>query len=85
MPVAGASSHRKLDSGRELARLARMQWHADWRSHELEREVQAVRAELREAEQRAAAAERRAADLTSTLRWRVVQRLLRPLDNFRGK
>jgi hypothetical protein len=84
MSVAGGPS-RKLESGRELARLTRMQWHADWRFHELERDVQAVRVQLREQEQRTMEAERRAAELASTLRWRAAQRALAPIDRVRAR
>jgi hypothetical protein len=80
-----AGARQKLDSGRELARLARMQWHADWRFHELERDVQAMRAQLREQELRTREAEQRAADLASTLRWRVAQRIMAPLDRLRAR
>ena len=84
MSVAG-EPRRKLDSGRELARLARMQWHADWRFHELERDVQAMRVELREQERRTMEAEQRAAALASTLRWRAAQRILAPIDRVRAR
>jgi hypothetical protein len=82
--VAGRPT-RKLDSGRELARLARMQWHADWRSHELERDVESVRIDLREQERRTMEAEQRAHDLASTLRWRAAQRVLAPIDRVRAR
>jgi len=74
----------RLDSGRELALLARLQWHADWRSNQLIREVQEVRAQLHEQERVAAAAEDAAA-LVTTRRWRAVQRVLAPLDALRDR
>jgi hypothetical protein len=82
----------RLTSGRELARLARLQWHADWRASELWRELDLQGVALREQERRAADAERRAAiaegrfeELAGTRRWRVAQRLLRPLDRLRRR
>jgi hypothetical protein len=82
----------RLDSGRELARLARLQWHADWRSNQLLRELQGARAAQLEQEQLARAASERAADaerdgvaLARTRRWRAVQRLLAPLDAVRAQ
>lgn len=80
----------RITSGRELARLVRLQWHADWRAAELARELTSLREELQAQEQRAATAERLAADsgrlldeLVRTRRWRMTQRLLRPLDLLR--
>jgi hypothetical protein len=78
----------RLDSGRELGRLARLQWHADWRSNQLLRELQDATAALHEQEQVAEAALARAAAgeaLAQTRRWRAVQRLLRPLDALRER
>jgi hypothetical protein len=86
--IAGRAE--RLTSGRELARLARLQWHADWRASQLWTELDEEGAALREQERRAADAERRAAEaerryeaLVATRRWRVTQRLLRPLDRLR--
>jgi hypothetical protein len=84
MSVAARPTPRR-DGGHELARLARMQWHADWRSHELAREVDSLRSELRQQEHRADAAERSAEQLAATLRWRTAQRALAPLDAMRAR
>lgn len=82
----------RLESGRELARLARLHWHADWRSNELLRELQGARLALHEQERiaeaataQAATAERDASALARTRRWRAVQRLLAPLDTLRTR
>ena len=82
----------RLDSGRELARLARMQWHADWRSNELLRELQETRTQLHEQERltaaavaRADATEAAATALARTRRWRAVQRVLAPIDALRAR
>ena len=82
----------RLDSGYELARLARMHWHADWRSNELLREAQDLHQRLHAEEvatvaqaERAAEAERRLEAVATSLRWRVVQRLLAPLDAIRAR
>jgi len=84
------TSVERFTAGRELARLVRSQWHADWRAsqlwHELDEQGAALRAQERraaEAEQRAALAERRFEQLVATRRWRLVTRLLRPLDRAR--
>jgi hypothetical protein len=74
----------RLDSGRELARLARLHWQSDWRCNELVRELQGVHAELRRQEARAHQLERDAA-VAGTRRWRAVQRLLAPLDTLRER
>jgi hypothetical protein len=71
----------RLDSGRELARITRLQWHADWRSDQLLREVQGLRAALLATEDQA----ERTAALAETRRWRAVQRLLAPIDALRAR
>lgn len=80
--LVGRSTER-FTSGRELARLTRMHWHADWRCSELWRELDLQGQALRHEEERAAAAEQRFDALVRTRRWRALQRLLRPLDRLR--
>jgi len=89
--VAGEAPPPPADA-RELARVVRTQWHADWRAQELWRELEHERAARLAEERRAAAAEQRATDaerrlhdVLATRRWRAVQRLLRPLDRARGR
>jgi hypothetical protein len=89
--VADAPVTRPADA-RELARVVRTQWHADWRMQELWRELERERAarvaeeeRAREAEGRADDAERRLRAVATSWRWRAVQRLLGPLDRARGR
>jgi hypothetical protein len=89
--AAGQPPHR-TDGARELARVVRSQWNADWRAQELGRDLEAAQARILDLERRATAAEADAADcrrrleeVASSRRWRTLQRVLRPLDRLRGR
>ena len=87
------------DQARELARVVRSQWHADWRSIEIGQELEATRrrtleleTELARARERATQAEADATGartdfdaLVRTRRWRASQALLRPVDRIRQR
>ncbi len=75
----------RFDSARELARVARNQWHADWRAQELARDLAAAQARALAAEREAAASRTRLDEVARSRRWRAVQRLLRPLDSLRAR
>jgi hypothetical protein len=85
--VAGGT-RTPITEGREMARLVRANWHSTWHAYQLRREVRTLHQRLHDLEPRAARAEdaeRALRALVETRRWRVVQRILRPLDQLRGR
>jgi len=98
---AGAAGHppHRTDSARELARVVRSQWNADWRASQLGRDLEAAQARILDLERRAATADARAdeadvraydyqrrfEEVAQSRRWQLLQSLLRPLDRLRGR
>ncbi len=87
-----AERRTPLSPGSEMARLVRLQWEERMRVWQAERLLAAQQKATHEAEQRAVDAERRAheaegrlEEIRRSLRYRVAQRLVAPLERLRSR